>query len=250
VLLAVSNELGQLGLMLLLRNPTADDIHHFLASLRDKPLTYSPVGLTRDAGWWVQNKDALVGFNLDHDSILLGRGEETYRLAIAALRQWKMFPAQFASLFWPSIAPEVGHVVVAGFQLSRFGRLWSLNPCRVVYSVDEVLTENNTQHLRHGFGYGTLPGHVARGEEQFLVTWDTDSDEVRYEISSYSWPDHLLTRLATPFVRWQQKRFRTLSCQAMLQAVENSTSLSLQHQISDRHQTPKMCSSPASMAPQ
>ena len=201
--------------MFLLRNPTADDLHHFLAAQRNESLTYDPVGLTREPDWWTRRADELSRFNLDRDSIVVGTGEASFHTAVNALRQWKMFPEDFASLYWPSVQPEVGAVVVAGFQLSRLARLWSLNPCRVVYTVDEILTINDTQIHRFGFGYGTLPGHVAKGEEQFLVTWDTSTDEVGYEVSSYSWPNHWATQLAYPFVRWLQKRFRTLSCQTM-----------------------------------
>jgi hypothetical protein len=39
---------------------------------------------------------------------------------------------------------------------------WSLNPARLVYLVEETADVK-----RFGFGYGTLPGHVERGEERF-----------------------------------------------------------------------------------
>ncbi|MEM7313883.1 MAG: DUF1990 domain-containing protein [Planctomycetota bacterium] len=201
--------------MFLLRNPTADDVHHFLSSQRNESLTYEPVGSTRPTHWWQRNASELASFNLDRDSVVVGTGEATFHSAMDGIRQWKMFPECFASLFWPSVEPEVGAVVVAGFQLSRLGKLWSLNPCRIVYTIDETLTINDTQLHRYGFGYGTLPGHVAKGEERFLVTWDTSTDEVRYEVSSYSWPNSFVTRLGYPVVRWMQKRFRSLSCQAM-----------------------------------
>jgi uncharacterized protein (UPF0548 family) len=52
-------------------------------------------------------------------------------------------------------------------------------PCEVVYTIEE---EN-----RAGFGYGTLPGHVASGEEAFLVTRDAQG-RVRFSVTAFSRP--------------------------------------------------------------
>jgi len=69
-----------------------------------------------------------------------------------------------------------------------------------------------------GFAYGTLPGHVERGEERFLVEI-ADDDSVRYDILAFSQPKHLLTKIGYPFVRRLQKRFGRESSAAMVRAV-------------------------------
>jgi uncharacterized protein (UPF0548 family) len=48
--------------------------------------------------------------------------------------------------------------------LGRHFGVWSLNACRIAYVIEEVPSLR-----RYGFAFGTLPGHVERGEERFTV---------------------------------------------------------------------------------
>jgi uncharacterized protein (UPF0548 family) len=58
--------------------------------------------------------------------------------------------------------------------LGRHLGVWSLNACRIAYTIEE-----ETPLLRrYGFAFGTLPGHVERGEERFTVEWQGDEDTV------------------------------------------------------------------------
>ena len=68
------------------------------------------------------------------------------------------------------------------------------------------------------FAYGTLPGHVERGEERFQVSFNPASGEVKYEISAFSRPAVLLSKLGYPFVRRLQERFAESSAQALARA--------------------------------
>jgi uncharacterized protein (UPF0548 family) len=86
----------------------------------------------------------------------------------------------------PRAAPDVQVVVRLGV-----GPLRVAAPCRVVW-VEE-------QEDRAGFGYGTLPGHPAIGEESFVVDID-DLDDVWLTITSFSRPATRLTRFAGPLV--------------------------------------------------
>ena len=63
-----------------------------------------------------------------------------------------------------------------------------MNACRVVYVVDEP--------GRFGLAYGTLPGHVERGEERFLVERDSTDGSVWYDLLAFSRPNSLVARLA------------------------------------------------------
>jgi uncharacterized protein (UPF0548 family) len=86
------------------------------------------------------------------------------------------------------------------------GGCWWLNPCRVLYEIDEA--------SRFGFGYGTLAAHVERGEERFLVEQDADGN-VWYDLAAFSRPRHPLVRIFSPLARRIQLRFGRDSMAAM-----------------------------------
>ena len=70
-----------------------------------------------------------------------------------------------------------------------------------------------------GFAYGTLPSHIERGEERFLVECDPVDGSVWYDILAFSQPRHVLAKLGYPYVRRMQKRFGRDSAAAMLRAI-------------------------------
>lgn len=187
--------------MFLLRKPTADDIHHYIRDQRSEPFSYEDVGLSKD-------DEHPRGFDVARHSVELGAGKQVFDSACEAIRNWEMFPREMASLYWPSVEPVVGSEVVVGF---RVGPLWSLNPCRVIYTVDS----GSDSVAKFGFAYGTLPGHVERGEERFQIVWDRTTDIVSYEIFVFSAGQHVLAKIGYPFVLLQQSRFRKLSGRAM-----------------------------------
>jgi uncharacterized protein (UPF0548 family) len=78
---------------------------------------------------------------------------------------------------------------------------------------------------RFGFAYGTLPGHVEKGEERFLLEWDRSSDRVYYDILAFSKPNHIMTRLGYPLVRRTQKRFGRESSASMFRAIHATAPL-------------------------
>jgi uncharacterized protein (UPF0548 family) len=95
--------------------------------------------------------------------------------------------------------------------------VWQLNACRIVYTIDE----QTANVARFGYAYGTLPGHVERGEEQFLLEWDRREDMVSYSILAFSRPRHVLAKLGYPLMRRLQRRFARESTAAMKRAVAN-----------------------------
>lgn len=146
------------------------------------------------------------GFTVDHNRTRLGHGKQVYAAARGAVRAWRMF-----RLGWVEASPEDAAIAVTTTVaiLARAGPLWTLNACRIVY----VLAEER----RYGFAYGTLPGHVERGEERFTVAWDNE-DVVWYDILAYSRPHHPLARLGYPLTRRLQRRFAVDSMAAMVAA--------------------------------
>jgi uncharacterized protein (UPF0548 family) len=189
--------------MFLIREPSEEDAAKFVASQRDLPFTYTEVGAT--------NATPPAGYKIDHNRIQLGSGEAIYRRAVDALKNWRHF-----DLGWVVIAPrgvpvEVGAVVAV--KARAFGT-WSLSASRVVYTIGE--------DRRFGFAYGTLPDHVEKGEERFLVEWLADNT-VWYDILAFSRPRHPLVRLSAPLARRLQKQFARDSLTRMKSLTTDNT---------------------------
>jgi uncharacterized protein (UPF0548 family) len=144
----------------------------------------------------------------------LGTGERTYSSAKDALRSWQQFDLGWLEVWPPNTPIEPGQTVVV---IGRALRTWWLNACRIVYVV-----EDSGPVCKFGFAYGTLPGHIERGEERFTVEWNRSTDEVWYEVIAFSKPNHLLSRIGYPAVRRQQKRFAMETAASMLRAVTRS----------------------------
>lgn len=173
--------------MFRITEPTDRDVIEFISSQRDLPFTYAEVGAT--------NATPPAGYTVDHNRVQLGNGQETYERAVAALKTWRQF-----DLGWVTIAPS-GVTVETGATVAVKARAfgtWSLSATRVVYMIEEP--------RRFGFAYGTLPDHVERGEERFMIEWLPD-DTVWYDILAFSQPKHPLVRLSAPLARRLQKRF-------------------------------------------
>ncbi|MGK5678150.1 DUF1990 family protein [Actinoplanes sp. URMC 104] len=126
-------------------------------------LTYSPVGGTRTGV-------KPPGFRHLYHRTPLGRGEALFRQAGEHVVSFRMHRS-FTTLTGAPRAAEGERIVVA------LGPLHV--PCQIVWTSD-------TPSLI-GFGYGTLPGHQATGEEAFMVERD-DRDRVWFVVSAYSRP--------------------------------------------------------------
>jgi uncharacterized protein (UPF0548 family) len=170
-----------------LRRPDAEHLSHFLARQRTAPLTYDEEGATL-------GDDLPTGYHHDRSSIELGTGDAVWARATTGIDRWEA-PAAAGITIVPADAPiAVGTTVAI---LTRLGPLHVLAACRIVAVVDEA--------DRYGFAYGTLPAHPEEGEELFVVTRDADG-VVRFEITAFSRPHDLLTRLGGPVARRVQRR--------------------------------------------
>ncbi len=206
-----SNVLGPLAditvimqAMFLLTRPDKQKIEKFVNSQRDKPFSYPEVGASMGA--------APAGYNVDHNRVKLGNGQETFREAITSLNNWKMFEMNWIELF-PARAPiQVG--VTVGVLIRHLG-FWSLNASRIVYTIDESETVK-----RYGFAYGTLPGHAEQGEERFTVEYYRESKNVWYDLYAFSKPRHILAKAGYPISRLLQQRFAKASLKAMKDSVK------------------------------
>jgi uncharacterized protein (UPF0548 family) len=187
--------------------PSEEKIRQLITAQRDAPFSYNEVGATRG--------EFPAGYGALRADSELGRGENYFTKACAAVREWKMFEVPNLRLHFPATPIEAGNVVAV---LARHFGFWSLNFCRIVYVVDE-----DGPVRRFGFAYGTLREHAERGEERFVVEWDRNSDRVSYHIASFSRPAGVVV-LAAPIARLLQKQFLRESVNAMRRATTCATS--------------------------
>ena len=177
--------------MFLARQPADETIRQFISSQHNLPFSYPEVGATRSQG-------APPNYNVDHNRIRLGDGEDVYLRAVAALKSWQQFDLGWVTIVPPNTPVEVGRTVAV--QARTFG-FWSLSAARIVYVIEDAAPVR-----RFGFAYGTLPNHVECGEERFTIEQRED-DSVWYDIYAFSHPQHPLVKLGFPIARKLQKRF-------------------------------------------
>lgn len=150
-------------------------------SRRDE-VTYPEVGGTRWSVLPPRYRHNQARLRLGHDEIAWGLAKE-------AIRLWKAHDHAGITVTPPGAELREGSTVLAS---RGFGPVTILAPCRIVYVIDEP--------SRFGFAYGTLPGHPERGEESFQVLLD-DNGTVWAEITTFSRPDDLASKLAGPMGR-------------------------------------------------
>lgn len=155
-------------------------------------------------------RETLAGrYDVDHHRFELGTGRALFERTKSALSDWRHFEIPWLELCGAKrVAPDQ---VVA--TLVCVGRLWFVNPCRVVY------TDFPPDADFAAFAYGTLRGHVECGEERFRVSFDAATEGVAYEISAFSRPAVWLTKLGYPFARRLQRRFAAASARALARAI-------------------------------
>src|SRR5206468_4007985 len=113
------------------------EIDKFIYESSSLPLSYQPIGLA---------KGSARGFKIDVASAVVGRGENAFARAQRALSEWRHFELGWVELFPRSASTEPGTIVAV---LANHLWFWSLNGCRVVYSVAESKSSS-----RFGFAYG------------------------------------------------------------------------------------------------
>lgn len=186
--------------------PNRAAIDAYIAAQKGEPHSYPEVGRTREG------PPAVAGYTVDHNRIRLGSGRAAFEAAQLAIRDWKMFAMPWVQLCWPTAAIEVGTNVA---MMAKHLGFWSLNPCRIVYVLDEIVEGTE----RYGFGYGTLSGHAEIGEERFSVELHQADSSVWYDLYAFSRPGPI-AKMAAPYARRLQRQFVAESKAAMLTAVQ------------------------------
>jgi uncharacterized protein (UPF0548 family) len=159
-----------------------------MTSQAGAPLTYDEVGGTR-------RHPLPDGYRHLRHHTFVGRGPRAMHDAADAVLEFWMHRAAGTRVTAsaPRAAPHVQVVSEVGI-----GPLRLVAPCRVVWVEDE--------ERRAGFGYGTLPGHPAIGEEAFVVELD-DLNDVWLTITSFSRPGTRLVRLAGSLAPFAQRMY-------------------------------------------
>lgn len=193
--------------MFLRVRPTQNEIDEFLGDCRQLSLSYETVGIANQSP---------NDFTVDEAQCRLGQGMEVFERAKIALTEWRQFDLGWVELHPRGASIQPGTIVAV---LVHHLGIWSLNGCRVVYTVSE-----REPAAQFGFAYGTLTNHAERGEEIFEVSIDPVSQEVKYRIRAASKPRATLARIGYPFTRALQARFRHDSLKAMQRAADRKTS--------------------------
>lgn len=175
--------------------PSPEAIRSRLAAA-DREFSHPDVGATARPESLIALADR---YTFDHSRFPLGRGREVFERSRKALFAWRHFEIPWLELHGGDAPVSEGQTVAT---LTRVFGLWFLNPCRVVDRVDPPGEANEVS-----FAYGTLPGHVACGEERFSVRRDPETDAVVFEIFAFSRPAIALTRIGRPWMRRVQRRF-------------------------------------------
>lgn len=198
--------------MIHLRRPEPYAIRGFLDNQLTDSLTYAEVGATNGD---LPDDIRARGYSVNHTRELLGRGHSAFESACGALKSWQQLQLGWVDC-WPHNAPLRAEENIA--VLGRAFGLWWLNACRVIYTVDE-----RAPNARFGYAYGTLPSHLACGEERFLVEMTPDED-VWIDILAFSRPNTTLAKIGYPIMRRAQKRFGRESATRMRLIVESAVS--------------------------
>lgn len=175
--------------------PKEETLSGYLASMAQKSFSYAEIGGTQTP--------FPTAYDHDHNRVQIGEGQADFMLAKRLIMEWKMFALPWVRLYSGDQSIEEGKTVSVLFRL--FG-LWWFNSCRIVYTIDTP--------TRFGFAYGTLEGHVEKGEERFMVEIEEDG-KVWYSITAFSRPNIWVTKIAYPIARMFQKRFVQDSFRAM-----------------------------------
>jgi uncharacterized protein (UPF0548 family) len=194
--------------MFSLLRPSPSSIRRKLETAKSLPISYGNA-LNSQAG----PEKLLVpdGYRCDHTRTQIGQGWQEFDTARTALRKWRHFDLGWVRIANPdaAIAPDA----IVAVEVHALG-LWSVNLSRILYVIDEPNL--------FGFGYGTTPLHLERGEERFLLEFSPATGAVYYELLAVSRPQNWLAWLGYPFTRGQQHKFARDSHRCMTQIVGKS----------------------------
>lgn len=166
-------------------------------------LNYPQLGRTRiiagepmGEGLWPE------GFDHVDTQIRVGTGDVDFKALAEGIMTWQIQRRAGLRVSAPPRAVS-GARVTSGFGV---GNLRLPVPCEVVWALEPTRTmrSDGAEVELAGFGYGTLPGHPALGEEAFLAMKTSDGG-VYFRILAFSKPSGPLFKLGAPVTKLTQR---------------------------------------------
>ncbi|WP_380284380.1 DUF1990 family protein [Kitasatospora purpeofusca] len=164
-------------------------------------LNYPEVGASSDL-----TAPLPAGYNHLRHRALVGHGRAALDAAGAAVLDWRMHRAAGVRITAGAERAAPGVPVHCAIGL---GPLRAGAPCRVIWS-----TAGGGDRDRHGFTYGTRRGHLAVGEETFVVEMAADG-AVWFTVNAFSRPQRWYARLAGPLLPLAQHLFARRCARAL-----------------------------------
>ncbi len=168
----------------------------------------APAGQEHGTGAAPAGRDSTppAGYRWVHKSIVVGCGRAVYERLAEGILTWEIQRGAGLAVRGPGRAMP-GVRVISGFGL---GDLRLPVPCQVVWAQETDAAEDAKEQCgpdrgnMAGFGYGTLPGHPASGEEAFFARLGGDG-KVWFDVVAFSRPAGLIFRLAAPVTTLSQR---------------------------------------------
>lgn len=147
-----------------------------------------------------------ASYRVNNKRVVIGKGRDVYQKASTIVLNMEMLNAlKWGGIARPFDAQGVPHQNVLrkgdvfGTLILCYRLLWTLNPCRVVSVV-------NTSNLAQ-IGFSTLYGHLLSGDERFCVLYNEETEEVSFDMFSFSKGCGILGTLSMPLIRPIQRLF-------------------------------------------
>ena len=166
-----------------------------------KSFSYKPIFLTKNT------KNKVKGFDYDAIRVKLGTGKKVFEIGKQAIMQWEMFPKKWIKLYPTKPTVGIGETVAV---TAKYLGLWWVNITRIAYVINDMEI--------FGFAYGTLPGHMEKGEELFQIRMD-EKENVYFELIAISKPNTLIAKISYNMMRSLQKKFREEAANAVYEYV-------------------------------
>ncbi|MEU6232891.1 DUF1990 domain-containing protein [Kitasatospora sp. NPDC047058] len=144
-----------------------------------------------------------AGYHHLRHRVLIGHGRAALEAAGSAVLGWRMHRAAGVRITTHADRAAPGAAVHCAIGI---GPLRASAPCRVIWTTDGP--------DRYGFAYGTRRGHLAVGEETFLVEMGPDK-AVWFTVNAFSRPRSWYAHLAGPLLPLAQRFFAHLCGRAL-----------------------------------
>jgi uncharacterized protein (UPF0548 family) len=181
--------------MLFFRKPRESSIRSLLAERGAMTYSYPQVGATRSA--------PPAGWRINHLRLKAGSGRAKFDALAEALFSWKLLAIDGLVVFPSAPALQPGTDVAI---LSRHFGIWSVDFCRVIYVLKDQQEETRSRPA-HGVRLRHPTGPRRERRRVFSLEWHRATEEVWYDVYSFSLPATPLVRLLAPLARATQRRF-------------------------------------------